>query len=1124
MQTPQRFISNLHSVVRSGTVTTDSVRPSSAIKPLTPTRTGNGRIRVTGPYTGAEAAQLEIDIVNNAGSTARVSTPIFTGVGNGTLDALTVSAANPSQEYIAQLVGLGVDTLAAELDFYGVRLRAKTPGAGGNSIFLSVDRSAITISDPIAYLDDSIDKNVQQWTGPAWDWGGLSLDSDGGIVPASPRIVIGSNYPVYRAYRGFEDGDWQFAISPAPVANIPEGVAVRSVSGAYTVTVSDGVTPEVYSNIKTLFDLLNTIRNQSALLEVDGVVVDDRTPGGMGSRELPLQTDAYTWPATVEGSDYVTHLDVDSIDSAAASQVLTLECIDNTTTGAERWSVASSALGALNEAVTGVLYPDGRSPAVFTIPRKLPPSGAPTVSGRIAITDRDFVSREDGEGYPDICLYRAQLGGAASPKTLRLRYTQRPPAECNCEDSNVDGAPNPLCLGISQVSGEAAMALDAEYQSRLNSLYSWRKTAARANTQISSARLRSAVNDLNLIDRVTAAFASPLAEGSYAVTASNTEWDARFSEMQTDLTTLLGSMASIPSEVTYDTYEPGNDYSDGAFIQPPPEGANGHYYEVERSAAVDAQPITAELINITVWPTDGSSIETFVNITWDATNDTWTGLPVVLRDKGPIETSVDVTYTESSGDAIRHDIENFVRRYEAAMDYVRALAGIVPKADAGAGETSACWSDPGDGFYWEIIGTDYLPAFNNTYYHSVVREDGRIKSTQEFGFALRVGCPERLKTGDEVTITINDVVTRKTYQPGDQIRLPVIAAADAFLSGGVDGDDTHTWRISGSVAGFIGNYAVIDGSETPFASGGLGFTIFRGGIPFELGDRWAWSGERGQFRWRYTGGAYSANTDIPVSGTVALADGLEAEFLSGKSPSFEPSDNYLFDVLQPYAPSNAKFPGDFGFQADTDANWTLSVDLGSAQNIDTVVLALHDLPVTATLELGLGTTAAALDETLPLNWNEGPIVELLDATKNYRYLRVSVTGAVSGRIGWLWAGMAAIPARAPSAMQIEDAPAYLIGAGLNPAGALAGDGFAVDLSYDQRLRHVDIALFRAMFDYSKNASDEPIVFLPNANYPDEALLARWPERLRRTDRFRYDPSNRANRIYSLDLRLEPYYQ
>ena len=82
------------------------------------------------------------------------------------------------------------------------------------------------------------------------------------------------------------------------------------------------------------------------------------------------------------------------------------------------------------------------------------------------------------------------------------------------------------------------MALDAEYQTRLEALYAWRSGFMAANTVMSSPTTWIGP-DMDLADGVVAAFADALGE-IHETAAAAAEWDAAFADMQADLDWLHG--------------------------------------------------------------------------------------------------------------------------------------------------------------------------------------------------------------------------------------------------------------------------------------------------------------------------------------------------------------------------------------------------------------------------------------------------------------------------------------------------------------------------------------------------------------------------------------------------------
>lgn len=169
--------------------------------------------------------------------------------------------------------------------------------------------------------------------------------------------------------------------------------------------------------------------------------------------------------------------------------------------------------------------------------------------------------------------------------------------------------------------------------------------------------------------------------------------------------------------------------------------------------------------------------------------------------------------------------DTFFERYRAAGNDVLAAAGIDPSFELASTEGDGCWQDPGDKTYWQ--STDgYLPAFTNQYYFSsrqFIDEDGNPynQSTQEFGFAIQVGCPELLRVGDKVYLTISDVQgssTGRGYQEGDTFFVRAQNAVPVPFGGGQTGDDTVTFSVRGSVNGRLADYPLITTALSPYSA------------------------------------------------------------------------------------------------------------------------------------------------------------------------------------------------------------------------------------------------------------------------------------------------------------------
>lgn len=1082
-----RFIANHRNLIRERTVNGATTRASDAIFPTSINREGNGRISLTGSYTGQDSATFDVEIRPAGGASTRLSQPVFAGAGNGSLDGLSVAPGTPSQAVTVTLVDLGTETTAAEAVIYGdILLRAKTPGAGGNAISVTVAPSLALSASPVGALSAALAKDAQEWADQKHDFGAIPLAPDGTVPATAPRLVFGGNASrVYRHYKRWDGEQWQYGVSPKLAADFAAGSTVHTVSGTYAVTVTDGATPEIYPGLTTLYDFLLAL-NASALVEVAGAVGKDLKPGGMAAIDLPLRTAAFALPVIASAPERMPELQGLTVAAGAPTETVTVECIANAPIGAEVWAVKSKVAGALANAVTGTRY---AAPHVaFTVP-VIPRTGHP-VSGTIQITAEKYANADTEKGSPAVCLYRPVLGARAANKTLNLVWTKRPADDCDCEDATVTGGPERACLGVNIEGEGSAMAIPAWYQTRLETLYGWRADFVAANTAVTAAgELRAAQLDIELCDLATGELAECLADlhdelgDTTPASAVTTAWDAAMTALDADLAPLesLGTEAA-PNILLA---APGTAYSAGdirRFEYGYFTGLGAWFFQSYNyyrcvSAGTTAASTTSGSIN----PGFGSSA-------WEQITATDAAV-AVAGDNQDINSAAPVTTDPGNF----RDPATFAKRYRAKMDRVRALAGIVPKSDAGS-DGSACWRDPDAAYYWVVNGGEYLPVSNNTYWHSCqirynpdTRKD-EIVSTHEFGFGVRVACEDRLAEGDTITISIGDVTTDYPYQIGDKHEIPLVAGGPIAFAGGVTGTDTLTWTVKSSTAGALPDYA-LTAAELAYSGGGLSFTVRRGAIPFALGDLFAFGVETGgRFRWRKDGGAWSADTAI--ADAVTLADGLSAAFAAGPAPSFVAGDSYSWRVDQPYSPANVRQPVPGVGHRWTGADQTLAVDLGSVQPMDAVCVALHTLPAAATLTLaGSDDGVVWWTESMPVL--VGPIVKPL--SRAARYLELHVMGASGAQIGWWWVGEAWSPSgHGATTLRLSRQYNMARGAGRNPAGLYRGKGTGGELAWSVSdkdwLEHGDTMELWAMLDHIKSQGDEPICFVPHHLAPAEATL------------------------------------
>lgn len=1160
----QRLLANNRNAIAQAVVTALGVRGSDAIIPGAVSKTGTGRVRLTGPYTGMADAAVELRIANETvGDDPYVSEPTYTGVGNGTLSIDSVTAATPAQVFTLKLVDLGTATEHASVPFFGQTIRSKTPGTAGDGITLSVDSSALTYADAGVLLGP-ISADTDSLRGPQWAFGGQPLNAAGELAAGTPRLVIGSRWPVYRQYRVFERGDWVYVLTPRPPVDLGEGSKVQAVSGTYTLTVTDGEDVETFPGLVTLYDALRAMRDRSEIVEVVGVVADDRTPGGQAGQELPLRTEAYALGAAANGSRYATSLEVGAVDPAAVTQLLDIECVDKSVIGGERWAVTSSATGALEQlARTGLEYAYG--PARFTVPRKIPPSPQ---QDRVYIAATNF-QRQSDVGAPGICLHKPIVGGARRSMTLRLVWTERPPEGCRCETAPMSGAPDPECLGLDKLEDSMASSMPDWMVRRWQALATYVSVFVAGNTVINGSYVRVAANDIALCRAAETElwaclrdlYEHPDSERERAVWVAETEYTLDQVRETTDRDGFLyrvstpGESGSV--EPTWDT-TPGNTTADGTVvwtnIGPSPtvlwdelladletdlgplEGINADNVGSVPALAQSTAYVVGDLVR------SGSNLFKFLSAgttTDSSQGDNVSGMQAigdigtVLADDG---TSLNVRWVGrvdmANGDDLgvtavtdSYDMTPaaFAERYRARCALIRASAGI-PKSEASSAG-GACWRDHGSAGYWSVNGGEYNHVENGIYWTTTKRrynpetDETEIYSTYEAGFGVRVGCEDRLTFGDSMDIVVEAVGGVEGYQLGDRFTLPIQAADPLATAGGVDGDDTLTWRVHSSTAGDLPDYTLDLNALSSYVHASIGFTLTPGGIPWGLGDTYIWALGGNQFEWRYTGGDWSDPIDIAP--TVALDDGLSAQFVPGPAPAFLTGDEWAWTVEQPYGPAALQQPRPGSGHAWTAGAQTINADLGSVKSIDMLAIALHTIPAGATIEIK-GGDAAANEWTEVITWRADLMIKLVERTA--RYLQVALTDAPNASIGWWWAGQAltlTLPADrcTPYRGYIRDAGA----GGLNPARQSRGAGRGVTLEWDEHLPQADIDALEAMADQLIGA-DEPAIVIPTVLVPAGAMLCRLDaDRLEIPEARDYEHYDESTRFCGVALPFVPLY-
>ena len=1165
---PQRFLANNRNAIRTALLTPSSVQSVSNSVLETPlAREGTAQVALTGAFTGAEEAIYDIEVLDATVSTKLISAPVFSGVGSGTLSGIASTAA--AQTYAVELGDNGIPVTFAGVDLEGVRLVARASGTAGNLVNITIDQTTLTVTDTSYSLIDDLKTGAgaetQGLEGPAYDWSTAVLGADNLIPSSAKRVVFGDDLgAVYLQYKKYVDAKWLYYFVPEIKRDIRKGTAVKFVTGGRAVAVTNGTTTENYTGIATLYDLLNAIKTGSALLDVVGVIANDRSPAGQASRDLLTRTDAHVQPSTGTGSEYATGFVDAFANNGAATELVTAKCYAVTSKdhplahmGAERWQVSGSLSGDLGIVVTGAPFTDPTGKFGFTIPTALPPDSE-TSKGRFSATGVAYVGRDAGVEYPPICPAGLLLGPDATNQTITLTYTKRPTGECLCLDMPVPNL-STACLGIIGES-EGTMTYQAANVTRLTSLYDWAADTVRDNSYYkpsalygaqapfvsspSTANGYAAESLFALMKKFeeTLALVDALPAGAY-YTSGTANWDTVVTEMRADIDKLTSAVQST----VYPAYEAlaARD-AVGLFID------NTGAIKVRKAVAgcirygfVTAAVSAAANATVYFWGhiTGLTGLTTGQTYAADATMPggfvDGTGTQIPTYGSTFAVTATAISGTELSVLQETQRAQEFASllsdRYKARLSWVLMSAGISPlgKSSASVLESGdGCWQDYGDAYYWEVVGSEggaYAPAFNNKPYYSSRRatDKDRYFSTHEFAYQINVKCPQLLLEGDQITLSIGEAGSGGTYQVGDTLTLPVIAAQALYLAGGQAGSKIQKWYVSGSVTGAMALYTFDPDTPVAYSASGLTFLLEPGGVPFEKGDKFTFGIEGGHYKWRKTvagvAGAWSASTAIPSSPAV-LDAGLSIGFTTGAAPSFVAGDLYQLTVLQPWAVSNLTTPSVERWQW-TGAAPTLVADLGTAQSITMAALALHTLPTGSTILLEGGTSAGVYTWSEALTWQAGTIVKEF-AAQTARYLRITLGSASGGGIGWLWAGTPLTTSLSASVQLRRQYKVARGDTGLYEGGLSLGKTVGGSVSWSEgAMNETDMAGLTALLDWVKAEDDEPFVFVPQITRATEVLLARvLTDEVDLVDVYDYQPASGLERRFSAELPLSGVWQ
>lgn len=1153
MTSTQRYLANNRNALLNASIAASSVATiESAVLERPLARKGSARVAMSGAYTGHEEALYEIEITDNTVITPLISQPIFSGAGTGAISG--ISFTGTAQTFSVKLADLGQVLTAAGTDMEGVSIVARTPGAAGNLIHLSIDLSGLIYTATNFSTIKPITAGSEALLGPEYDWDTKVMGADQQIPADAHRLVFGEDTSVvYRQYKVYKDAAWNYYFEPQLRRDIAQGTPIRFVSGSRTATLTDGVTTEVFPGIVTLYDLLSALQTGSALVQVDGVVANDRAPNGMAARDLTTRTDAHLMPSTGSGSAFAKAFEGTYVGANASTELISARCWAvsskenlNAGIGREIWSLTGSVSGDLGNLQTAIPYEEPSGKFGLTIPLKTP-DGFGQPRGRFGVAGIQYAARDAGIEPPPICVASLALGPEASDQSITLKYKKRPSGLCDCSSMSAPDLSGRFCL-TGQTGGLTTMGYSPATLTRLTDMYDWGADTVRANSLYENGTAKPEPFIADLLPALRDFEANLAAVEGNAAAEEN--WDTVLAEFRLDVETNLGggvglvtipgytipggtvNHPAIPAIAGTDLIRvqiAGEDLAAGDFVfsfngtwRKSLFGMGYNYGFVLESAVAGASvgayvhdSINNALIGLVpgeyyfVDPTIPGKVTTLANGGYldNPMGRALSTTELLFTSNGPttlpvaevpawdevIPDTVVPAKTISAPDILGMSI--IKDRYKSRMDWVLITAGISPSGKLDAGTVAGgdgCWRDTGDAYYWEVVGGNgkYANAFSNTPYFSsreVPGIPGATRSTREFAFQINVKCTDSLKVDDQVTLSIGDAGWPSTYQVGDTLYLPIIAAQDLYLAGGQDGDNIQTWHVDGSVDGAFAPYLLDLDVPLPYSASGLAFSIAPGGIPFEAGDLYQFAVEGGHYKWRKDGGTWSAPGEI-TSAPLPLSDGLSAAFATGAAPSFAAGDLYRFRALQPAALSNVISP-------DVEAwRWigsaaTLTANLGGSQQIDCASIAFHTIPPGAIITLAGGMDGITWDWLEPITWRAGVMAHLF-VEKTASWLKLEIIGATGGTIGWAWAGQA-LATDMSAECQLRRDYAVERSAGINPSAAFLGATRSGEIEWQQGiLTDSDLPGLMAMLDHLKTNDDEPMIIIPQATRPEEAYPVR----------------------------------
>lgn len=972
-----RYPTSLENIVRLATLAATNCVASSAFELISRDADGGGTVALSGSYTGADDSVFDVEVTSNTIAGApQISAPVFSGVGNGTIGSISADSGIAAQEFTVTVLDLGTPTRAAWAPFQAGNLRAKATGTAGNALSVRIAQGGLVATATDYAVTRELGTDGEEFTGEEYNFGALTIEPEGTVPVAAVRLRFGDDVTVYRHWREFRDSRYRYHFSPAIQRAIPVGTRVYAITGGRTATVYDGATlEETYPDVTTLYSLVSQIQADSTLIEYDGVIAQDRRPGGMACDDLSVYTASYSAGSVRDGTSFIRRAVVPlTVPAAAPTESLRVECIGAPVPGAEIWQATASVNGDLGTFVTGDTFSGGDY--ALTIPVELQPGTEPEGDHSAFLQLKE---RGPGQSIPTLCEHNFRLGAEAQSRTYTYEWRPHPGALCDCTSVTVRGGPNDDLLGIDEETTPVA-AIPAAILSRVQVINDWRKASLGVNVMFD-------VGEALLISAEGQSFLHPISADVYNgfVQGFTENASCQYIVHDMDIKAIRKIMAMFEAAL-YDI----NTQAEGF------ESSVGTAFDDEFSFMTDKMaPLNDAL-------TAGAAAWTSqVNTAFLAAVSEGSSYGNGQFSFG-YDAAVHVARALAESKNKIFDLQPLISMAESVLINVYIAAGLQHPFDLAGGQGNDVWQDQNQPF-WFVSEDGLLPIQPGFYYHSArmaLTDDGEEEpvSTREFGIGVAIGCLELLEVGDKLIITTSPFANgRATYQQGDSIEWQIVRADPVQLGGGQAGDDTITFGVRGSVVGALDDYSLVTTALMSYSDGGLGFAIVPGAIEFAPGDRWTFSAEGGEFRWRRDGGSW---TTTDIAGTVSLTAGVSAAFSTGATPSFVVGDTYQLRALAINGAGRVRRPD------DESMTWTGStqIDITPVSGaVDTLMIGGHTIPSTATITLsGSNDNWSTTAYSSAVTWRANNIGLLLASTTCAKW-RLTVN--TSGSIDWLYLGV-----------------------------------------------------------------------------------------------------------------------